>query len=118
MDFLNQVAAAHPDVELHIICNNYATHTHQNVKDWLTVNPRVSMHFTPTSGSWLNMVEIFFGLVPRQAIRRGSFHSVEDLEGTIETYIANYNESAKPFRWIKTADYLLGKIKRKQTINT
>ncbi|XAS67351.1 IS630 family transposase [Micrococcaceae bacterium Sec5.7] len=118
VDFLNQVATAHPDVELHVICDNYATHKHQNVKDWLAANPRVSMHFTPTSCSWLNMVEIFFGLVTRQAIRRGSFHSVQDLEDTIETYITNYNESAKPFRWIKTADYLLGKIKRKQTINT
>ncbi len=80
--------------------------------------PRVALHFTPTSCSWLNMVVIFFGLVTRQAIRRGSFHSVQDLEDTIETYIASYNERAKPFRWVKTADYLLAKIKRKQTINT
>ncbi|MET4145451.1 IS630 family transposase [Arthrobacter sp. UYCo732] len=118
VDFLGQVAAVHPDVELHVICDNYATQKHQNVKDWLAANPRVSLHFTPTSCSWLTMVEIFFGLVTRQAIRRGSFHSVQDLGQTIETYIANYNDRAKPFRWIKTADYLLGKIKRKQTINT
>ncbi|WP_081737655.1 IS630 family transposase [Arthrobacter sp. H41] len=118
VDFLGQVADAHPEVELHVICDNYATHKHQNVKDWLAANPRVTLHFTPTSCSWLNMVEIFFGLVTRQAIRRGSFHSVQDLEETIERYIDNYNEHATPFRWIKTADHLLGKIKRKQTINT
>ncbi len=118
VDFLGQVANAHPDVELHVICDNYATHKHQNVKNWLVENPRVTLHFTPTSCSWLNMVEIFFGLVTRRAIRRGSFHSVQDLEDTIETYIAGYNERAKPFRWVKTADYLLGKIKRKQIINT
>lgn len=118
VDFLERVAAAHPDVELHVICDNYATHKHQNVRDWLAANPRVTLHFTPTSCSWLNMVEIFFGLVTRQAIRRGSFHSVQDLEQAIERYIANYNDRAKPFRWIKTADHLLGKIKRKQTINT
>jgi hypothetical protein len=118
VDFLTQVAAAHPEVELHVICDNYATHKHQNVKDWLAANPRVTLHFTPTSCSWLNMVEIFFGLVTRQAIRRGTFHSVKDLEDTIDTYIANYNQNAQPFRWVKTADHLLGKIKRKQTINT
>lgn len=118
VEFMDQVATAHPDVDLHVICDNYATHKHQNVKDWLAANPRVSMHFTPTSCSWLNMVEIFFGLVTRQAIRRGSFHSVQDLQETIDAYIASYNRKAKPFRWVKTADYLLGKIKRKQTINT
>lgn len=118
VDFMDQVAAAHPDVELHVVCDNYATHKHQNVKDWLAANPRVTMHFTPTSCSWLNMVEIFFGLITRQSIRRGSFASVSDLEDTIRTYIDNYNESAHPFRWVKTADYLLGKIKRKRTINT
>jgi transposase len=118
VDFLGQVTAAHPDVELHVVCDNYATHKHQNVKDWLADNPRVTLHFTPTSCSWLNMVEIFFGLITRQAIRRGSFSSVSDLEGTIRTYIDNYNQTARPFRWIKTADYLLGKIKRKQIINT
>ncbi len=101
VDFLGQVAKAHPEVELHVICDNYATHKHQNVKDWLAANPRVSIHFTPTSCSWLNMVEIFFGLVTRQAIRRGSFHSVQDLEDTTETYIAGYNDRAKPFRWVK-----------------
>ena len=74
VDFLGLVAAAHPNVELHVVCENYATHKHPNVKAWLAANPRVTMHFTPTSCSWLNMVEIFFGIITKQAIRRGSFH--------------------------------------------
>jgi transposase len=116
--FLDKVAAAHPDVELHVVCDNYATHKHQNVKDWLAANPRVTLHFTPTSCSWLNMVEIFFGIITKQAIRRGSFHSVDELEATIRTFIHSYNQRAEPFKWVKTADHLLGKIKRKETINT
>jgi len=118
VDFLGKVAAAHPDVELHVVCDNYATHKHQNVKDWLAVNPRVTLHFTPTSCSWLNMVEIFFGIITKQAIRRGSFQSVDELETTIRTFITSYNQRAEPFRWVKTADHLLGKIKRKEIINT
>lgn len=118
VDFLALVAAAHPDVELHVVCDNYATHKHPNVKTWLAENPRVTLHFTPTSCSWLNMVEIFFGIITKQAIRRGSFHSVDDLEATIRTYIDSYNTRATPFIWTKTAEHLIGKIKRKQSINT
>lgn len=118
VDFLGLVAAAHPDVELHVVCDNYATHKHANVKAWLAENPRVRMHFTPTSCSWLNMVEIFFGIITKQAIRRGSFHSVDDLEATISAFIAGYNERAIPFIWTKSAEYLIGKINRKRIINT
>ena len=118
VDFLGLVANAHPDVELHVVCDNYATHKHANVKAWLAENPRVTLHFTPTSCSWLNMVEIFFGIITKQAIRRGSFHSVDALEATISTYIASYNERATPFIWTKTAEYLIGKINRKRIINT
>lgn len=118
VDFLGQVADAHPDVELHVICDNYGTHKHQNVMDWLAVNPRVSMHFTPTSCSWLNMVEIFFGIITRQCLKRGTFSSVKELEESMKRYIENYNKDAKPFTWTKSAEYLLGKMKRKQTINT
>ncbi|MET3175628.1 UNVERIFIED_ORG: hypothetical protein ABIB52_003495 [Arthrobacter sp. UYCu721] len=112
------VADAHPGVELHVICDNYATHKHQNVKDWLAENQRVRLHFTPTSCSWLNMVEIFFGIITRQCLKRGAFSSVKELEETMERYIENYNQDAKPFTWTKSAEYLLGKMKRKQTINT
>ena len=118
VDFLGRVADAHPGVELHVICDNYATHKHQNVKDWLAENRRVSMHFTPTSCSWLNMVEIFFGIITRQCLKCGTFSSVKELEETMERYIENYNQDAKPFTWTKSVDYLLGKMKRKQTIKT
>uniref|UniRef100_UPI00047AB998 transposase n=1 Tax=Arthrobacter sp. H20 TaxID=1267981 RepID=UPI00047AB998 len=101
-----------------VICDNYATHKHQNVLDWLAGNPRVTMHFTPTSCSWLNMVEIFFGIITRQCLKRGEFSSVKELEETMDRYIENYNQDAKPFTWTKSAEYLLGKMKRKQTINT
>jgi transposase len=118
VDFLGLVAAAHPNVDLHVVCDNYATHKHQNVRNWLAENPRVTLHFTPTSCSWLNMVEIFFGIITRQAIRRGTFDSVAELESAITTYIDSYNDRAKPFAWTKTADYLIDKIKRKSINNT
>lgn len=116
--FLKLVAKAHPRVELHVICDNYATHKHDNIRRWLDKNPRVTLHFTPTSCSWLNMVEIFFGIITRQAIRRGTFADVAELETAIRNYIDSYNERAKPFQWAKTADDLLGKIERKRINNT
>ncbi|GAA4360893.1 IS630 family transposase [Paeniglutamicibacter cryotolerans] len=118
VDFLNQVAQAHPFVDVHVICDNYATHKHQNVKEWLAANPRVTMHFTPTSCSWLNMVEIFFGVITRQCLKRGTFSSVRDFQEALERYIEHYNKDAKPFVWTTSADHLLGKMKRKQIINT
>jgi transposase len=116
--FLKQVAKAHPRVKLHVICDNYATHKHPDVRAWLDQHPRITLHFTPTSCSWLNMVEIFFGIITRQAIRRGSFLSVDDLEDAIRAFIDAYNDRAKPFTWTKTADELITKITRKQTSNT
>ena len=109
LKFLKQVAKAYPRRKLHIVCDNYATHKHPAVKAWLARNPRVTLHFTPTSGSWLNMVEIFFGIITRQAIRRGTFTSVKDLIGAIETFIDGWNERCEPFIWTKTADEVLGK---------
>ena len=105
--FLKQVAKAYPRVKLHIVCDNYATHNHPAVRAWLAKNPRITMHFTPTSGSWLNMVEIFFGIITRQAIRRGTFTSVKDLIGAIETFIDGWNERCHPFVWTKPAEELL-----------
>lgn len=111
--FLKQVAKAHPRVKLHVICDNYATHKHPDVRAWLAKHKRITLHFTPTSCSWLNMVEIFFGIITRQAIRRGSFLSVTDLEDAIRRFIDAYNDRAKPFTWTKTADDLITKITRK-----
>jgi transposase len=107
--FLNQVAKAYPRVKLHLVVDNYATHNHPAVQAWLARHPRITMHFTPTSGSWLNMVEIFFGIITRQAIRRGTFTSVKDLIAAIEIYIDAWNERCQPFTWTKTADQILAK---------
>ncbi len=107
--FLKQVAKAYPRVKLHLVVDNYATHKHPRVQAWLERNPRITMHFTPTSGSWLNMVEIFFGIITRQAIRRGTFTSVKALTTAIETYIDAWNERCQPFTWTKTADEILTK---------
>ena len=94
--FLKQVAKAYPRVPLHIVCDNYGTHTHPDVRAWLARHPRITLHFTPTSGSWLNMVEVFFGIITRQAIRRGSFTSVKDLITAIEAFIDGWNDRCTP----------------------
>ena len=109
--FLKKVAAAHPAVELHVVADNYAAHKHPAVKAWLKENPRITLHFTPTSCSWLNMVEIFFGIITRQAIRRGTFRSVKDLTAAIGAFIDAYNDRCTPFAWTKDADELLAKIR-------
>ena len=116
--FLKQVAKAYPRVPLHVVADNYATHKHPAVQAWLTKHPRVRMHFTPTSGSWLNLVEVFFGIITRQAIRRGTFTSVKDLIAAIETFIDAWNDRCQPFVWTKTADEILTKANRKVTSNT
>jgi transposase len=89
------------------VVDNYATHKHPAVTAWLGRNPRITLHFTPNSGSWLNMVEIFFGIITRQAIRRGTFTSVKDLIAAIETFIDSWNERCEPFVWTKTADQII-----------
>jgi transposase len=105
--FLRHVAKAYPRVKLHLVVDNYATRSHPAVRAWLARNPRITLHFTPTSGSWLNMVEIFFSIITRQAIRRGSFTSVKDLIAAIENFIDGWNDRCHPFTWTKTPDELL-----------
>ena len=116
--FLKHVAKAYPRRRLHVVIDNYATHKHPDVQAWLARNPRITMHFTPTSGSWLNMIEIFFGIITRQAIRRGTFTSVPDLIGAIRIFIDGYNERCQPFTWTKTADQILTKANRQKTSDT
>jgi transposase len=116
--FLKHVARAYPDRELHLIMDNYAAHKRPEIKAWLADNPRIHVHFTPTSGSWLNMVEIWFGIIERQAIRRGSFTSVPDLIAKIRAFINGWNPRAHPFIWTKTADQILDKINRKRISTT
>jgi transposase/transposase-like protein len=115
LDFLKHVAKAYPRRELHVVLDNYGTHKHPTVRAWLARNPRIVLHFTPTSGSWLNMVEIFFGIITRQAIRRGTFTSVHDLIAAIRRFIDGWNERCEPFVWTKPADEILAKAKRKTT---
>jgi transposase len=105
-------------VALHVVCDNYATHNHPRVKAWLARNPRITLHFTPTGASWLNMVEIFFGIITRQAIRRGTFTSVDDLIGAIRIFIDAYNQRCRPFTWTKTADQILDKADRQRDPST
>jgi hypothetical protein len=93
-------------------------HNHPNVKAWLAKHPRITMHFTPASASWMNMVEIFFGIITRQAIRRGTFTSIGDLVRVIRTFIDAHNERCEPFLWTKTADDILSKAKRKTISDT
>ena len=112
--FLKHVARAYPDCELHLVMDNYAAHKHPNVKAWLAGNPRIHVHFTPTSGSWLNLVEVWFSIIERQAIHRGSFPSVRDLMIKIRAFINGWNDRCHPFIWTKPADQVLEKIKRKK----
>jgi transposase len=112
--FLKHVARAYPDRELHLVMDNYAAHKHPNVRAWLAGNPRIHVHFTPTSGSWLNLVEVWFSIIERQAIHRGSFPSVRDLMIKIRAFINGWNDRCHPFIWTKPADQVLQKIKRKK----
>ncbi len=112
--FLKHVARVYPDVELHLVMDNYSTHKHATVKAWLAANPRIHVHFTPTSGSWLNMVEVWFGIIERQAIHRGSFPSVRDLMAKIREFITGWNRRKHPFIWTKPAEEILAKIERKR----
>jgi transposase len=116
--FLKQVAKAYPRIKLHLVVDNYATHKHPAVKAWLARNPRITLHFTPTSGSWLNMVEIFFGIITRQAIRRGTFDSAHELIQAIGAFIEGWNERCQPFTWTKDADTIITKAHRKSTSGT
>lgn len=111
--FLNLIkSTVAKDKEVHIICDNYATHKHEKVTNWLKRNKRFHVHFTPTSASWLNMVERFFRDLTDKSIRRGVFKSVEDLIAAIQTHIAVHNESPKPFIWTAKASDILEKVTR------
>src|SRR4051812_36584023 len=116
--FLKHVARVYPDRALHLVMDNYATHKRPEITAWLAANPRIRVHFTPTSGSWLNLVEVWFGIIERQAIRRGVFPSVRDLTIKIRAFITGWNQRKHPFIWTKTPDQILRKIKRKQTLAT
>jgi transposase len=111
--FLRQINRETPKGKtLHLICDNYATHKHPNVQKWLEKHPRFNMHFTPTSASWLNMVERFFRDISENRLRRGVFTSVPDLTAAIEQYVVHHNTNPKPFIWTASARDILQKVIR------
>ena len=95
--------------------DNDSTHKHEDVKKWLKKNKRVHLHFIPTSSSWLNLVERFFGLLTEKQLKRGVFTSVKELEASIYDFIARHNASPKPFVWTKSAEAILEKVNRART---
>jgi transposase len=106
-------------LKVHLVLDNYAIHNHPRVRAWLERHPRFRLHFTPTSSSWLSMVEIFFSRLTEKAIRRGIFHSVPSLIAAIEEYLAAHNDDPQPFAWTATTDQILEKVRRgRVTLNT
>ena len=113
LKFLRRVDREVPkDLHVHLILDNYATHKHAHVKAWLAKHPRFHLHYTPTSSSWLNLVERWFREITDKAIRRGVFPSVPDLVAAIETYLKANNDNPKPSVWVATADSILEKVPR------
>jgi transposase len=117
LEFLNSLARRYPGREMHLICDNYGTHDHPSVRQWLAAHPRFHLHFTPTSASWLNLVERWFGLISQQAIRRGSFDSVAQLERAITHFMKGWNQNPRPFVWTKTAQQLRRSIRNAKLIS-
>lgn len=101
-----------PELEIHVVLDNLSTHKAPPVHRFMLRNPRFHLHFTPTYASWLNLVERFFGLLTEQALKRGSFTSIPKLREAILAYVASHNDRNKPFRWTKTADEILEKMRR------
>jgi transposase len=113
LKFLQLIDAQTPaDRDLHLILDNYATHKHPKVQKWLAKHPRFHLHFTPTSASWLNMVERFFRDLTVNRLRRGVFHSLPELVTALEQYLAQHNREPKPFIWTATAADILAKVTR------
>jgi transposase len=120
LDFLRQIDRSTPrELDLHLILDNSSTHKTVEVQTWLANHPRFILHFTPTSASWLNAVEGWFSQLERRAIHRGVFTSVEELRNEIHRYIRVHNtESAKPFKWTKSAAAIIDSVDRaKKQIN-
>jgi transposase len=115
--FLKQIDKETPaKLDLHLIVDNYATHKHPKVKNWLKRHRRFHMHFTPTASSWLNLIERWFREITDKRIRRGTFNSVEALVKAIESYIAEHNENPKSFVWTAKAEKILAKVRRAKAV--
>jgi len=113
LGFLKQIDKnVPPGLDVHLIVDNYCTHKHHKILEWLARRPRYHIHYTPTYSSWLNQVERWFGLISQAAILRGSFTSTKQLVEQIEDFVMNYNQNARPFVWTATADSILRKVKK------
>ncbi|MGH3496490.1 MAG: IS630 family transposase [Nocardioidaceae bacterium] len=108
--FLDQAIRRYPRKEIHVIVDNLSTHDGDDIDKWLKKHPKVTFHYTPKGSSWMNQVETWFGIITRQAIRRGAFRSVRQLIQHIQNYITHWNEDATPFEWTATADEIIGKV--------
>jgi transposase len=113
--FLTKAVAPHADRQVHVVLDNLSTHTTPDVERWLAANPHVHLHFTPVGSSWINQIETWFGIITRQAIRRGTFPSIYALTRQIRDYITHWNNDAQPFTWTATADEILAKVRLTQT---
>ncbi len=117
LKFLRMIDKQVPEsLDIHVIADNYSTHKHQNVKQWLKDHPRFHMHFTPTSASWMNMVERFFRDITEKRLRRGIFRSVPEVVEAIDQYISHHNENPKPFIWTTKASDILAKVMRARKV--
>lgn len=115
--FLKKIEAeTPPSLDLHLVVDNYGTHKHRRVKSWLKRHPRFHLHFTPTSSSWLNMVERWFAEIMRQRIRRGSFRSVRELTAAIQSYLEHHNQNPKIFTWTASPHSILAKVAKSQEV--
>jgi len=111
--FLNEIDKAVPDdLDVHLVMDNYATHKTDSIKRWLLRHPRFHMHFTPTTSSWLNLVESFFSIVERDVTRRGVHKSTRALENDVRKFLDAHNDDPMPFKWTKTADQILDSLRR------
>jgi transposase len=116
--FLRLLAKTYPGQELHLVVDNYHTHKHPQVTSWLERHKRFHLHFTPTSASWMNQVEVWFSLLHRRAIQRGVFKSVAALREAIQRFLDAWNERCRPFTWIKPADQILALADRQRSSGT
>jgi transposase len=118
--FLEKIDRETPKrLDIHLVLDNYGTHKHPKVKEWFAIHPRYHLHFTPTSSSWLNLIERWFAEITRKRIRRGTFRSVPELIKAINDYIRENNKHPKPFIWTATASSILRKIKHgKEALKT
>lgn len=113
LQFLKHIEANVPkNLDIHLVVDNYATHKHAKIRNWLAARPRYHVHYTPTYASWLNQVETWFHIITQKAIRRGSFRSTKQLREKIDQFVKDYNSKSKPFMWTATADSILAKVKR------